>query len=195
MTLNLLRLTRPSPSSRRSLISVFMCLAAMAHGAPVSAQQVEIYSIADQIKAENDCSDQTNEACKNLFENTCSWAGESAITVRDGVARNIPYDRIGQRIFGELAEIGEGSAGYVDLDLANSLVEPMGQYFLFGQYDADFAQFNDQASLALGMMFGATINGSAKANTPDETLGAINKRRDELLRNKWFTTCMQTAYF
>ncbi|WP_112311421.1 hypothetical protein [Pseudogemmobacter bohemicus] len=107
----------------------------------------------------------------------------------------IPFDRIGERIIGELVEVAEGSGGYVDLDLANSLIDPMGMYFITGQYEADFAQFNGQASFAFGMMLGAQINGSAKQGTADETIAEINKRRDELLRQKWFSTCMQTAYF
>lgn len=167
----------------------------MASTSSALAQGMEIYSIADQIKAENDCSDQANEACKMMFENTCYWAGETAITMRDGIAQNIPYDRIGDRIFGDLNEIAEGSGGYVDVDLANSLVEPIGTYFLLGQYNADFAQFNDQAGMAFAMMLGAQINGSAKDGFASETMAETNKRRDDLLRQKWFGTCMQTAYF
>lgn len=172
-----------------------LLMLAQAGTTPAAAQSTEIFSISDQIRAENDCYDQTNEACKSMFENTCYWAEESAVTLRDGLAQSIPMDRIFQRMLGELVEISEGSGGYIDLDLADSMIEPMIMYFTTGQYDAEFAQFNDQASLALGMMLGATINGSAEQGTAEEGLSAMANRRDELLRQKWFSTCMQTAYF
>lgn len=160
-----------------------------------TAQPYEVYSIADQIKADNDCSDRNNAECKSLFETTCTWAGDTSITLRDGIAQGIPFDRIAVKVIGELGEVAEGSGGYVDLDLANSMIEPMGMYFITGQYDADFAQFNDQAGMAFAMMLGAQINGSAKKGFANETMAEANKRRDDLLRQKWFSTCMQAAYF
>ncbi len=154
-----------------------------------------LFSLADEIKSENDCSDRNNETCKSLFETTCFWASDTSILLREGIAQGIPFDRIGERIIGELVEVAEGSGGNVDLDLANSLIDTMGMYFITGQYEADFAQFNDQASLAFGMMLGAQINGSANRGAADETIAEINKKRDGLLRQKWCNTCMQTAYF
>lgn len=71
-----------------------------------------------------------------------------------------------------------------------SLVEPIGTYFILGQYNADFAQFNDQAGMAFAMMLGAQINGSAKEGFATENMAETNKRRDDLLGQKWFATCM-----
>lgn len=187
---------RNSPISMRPLL-LALALSTMTVAVAtsrVAAQDIEILSIADEIKSKNDCSDQSNQECKSLFENTCSWVGNSSIVIRDGLMQSIPGDRIGQRIVGELVEIAEGSGGYVDLPLAESFISPMESYFLQGQYDAEFSNFNNQSGLTLGLMAGMAMNGKAQSSEVDEALRKINDQRDQALRQKWYNTCIQTAY-
>jgi hypothetical protein len=130
-----------------------------------------------------------------LFETTCTWAADSAIIMRDGLAQSVPYERIVDKIWGELGEVGIGSGGYVDLYLAESMLAPIGSYFMFGQYSMDFTAFNDRAGLAIGMMAGSAITGDTSSEDINETIRLINERRDDALHQKWFNTCLRAAYF
>lgn len=159
---------------------------------PAFGQEGGIFSIADDIKARNDCTDQSNQECRSMFENTCSWVGSSSVVIRDGLMQSIPEERIGNRIFGELVEIAEGSGGNVDLPLAESFVEPIWQYFVTGQYDAEFAHYSSEAGIVYGMMLGGAMTGqSAEA---DKYVQQLTERINQALAQKWHDTCMQTAY-
>lgn len=49
--------------------------------------------------------------------------------------------------------------------------------------------------MAFAMKLCAQIYGNAKDGFASEIMTETNKRRDDLLRQKWFGTCMQTAHF
>lgn len=127
-----------------------------------------------------------------MFENTCSWVGSSAVIIRDGLIQSIPEERIGNRIYGELVEIAEGSGGYVDLPLAQSFIDPILQYFVSGQYDAEFAHYNSEAGIVYGMMIGGAMTG--KSAEADKYVQQLTERIDQALTQKWHDTCIQTAY-
>ena len=159
-----------------------------------SGEEVNVFSIADQIHAQNDCSDYNNEPCKQLFQTTCSWVGDSAATIANGLDRDIPPERIHKRILAEMVEIGEGSGGYIDVDLANSFIEPVWNYFATGQYDEEISGLSDNFSLGLGMVMGGEMTGSFEGGAVGEYMESVKSGRNEMLRSRWENTCLETAY-
>lgn len=158
------------------------------------AQEVEVFSISDQIKAQNDCTDRENGPCRDLFNSTCEWVGASAITIATGLERNIPEERIQDRIIGDLVEIGEGSGGYVDIDLANAFIEPLWNYFASGQYAVEMANSNGDISLGLGMMLGGEITGSLGTGSANEYMQEVKNRQQAQLSARWKSSCLESAY-
>lgn len=180
---------------RAHLTHCAIALLLAASASTAQAQETLVYSIADDVKAENDCSDPANVECKKVFENTCNWVGDSAVIMREGHSKDIPQDRVVGKVLDNFVKIGDDTEGYVDIDLANILLDEVNMYFMMGQYELDFARSNDQMGMAFALMLGAEANGDAEEGFLDEGMAEINKNRDEALRQKWFNVCMQTAYF
>lgn len=172
--------------------AIFLCLSLKA--SPAWPEEVLVYSIADEIYSQNDCSDPNNSPCSTMFQSTCNWVGESAKTIARGLERNIPPDRIHNRILGDLVEIGEGSGGFVDLDLANSFIDPLWNYFSSGQYQLDFANTGGNSGIGLGLIFAGEASGQFEKGATEQYLQSLAEKQQEELYSIWMNSCLETAY-
>ncbi|WP_162618423.1 hypothetical protein [Tritonibacter mobilis] len=185
-----------SPASRAITATLFLLITTMFMAPMAGADEITVYTIADEIYAQNDCTDQSNEECRAMFENTCTWAGDAAIIVRDGYESSVSLQRISEKILEELGEVGIGSGGYIDTDLAISMLDPISGYFMFGQYEVEFSDFNNRAKVAIAMVAGARLTGGdTTAKDVEETRAMITQKRDNAIRTKWYNNCMRSAYF
>lgn len=182
-------------SSRKRIFLSATLAATLCQPYAGKAEDWGIFNRADEIYSRNDCSDRANEDCREMFENTCAWAGDSAVMALEGVQRSVPYDRVDTKLWGELGEVAIGSGGYIDPELAVSMLDALAEYFVLGHYQREFSNFHDRAGLALGMMAGSALTGNTTAKDIEETKQLLAQKRDAALRNKWYKICMNSAYF